>query len=192
MKIIKHFAAIASLLVSSLGTAFGGSAFSLPTEDFFDGAALVVVIDVKKVTKVEVPTGDGQTSDVYVAQAEVLQTLKSDRSPTPEKRNIAVVGSTIPRSSAVWEPIENKRYLAFLNREQGHYRYSWKYAMRPISPEGKVEWIEKNAKGEFKILSIDIEEAIKRIQSEQDDAVQPDSKTKEKEEPKPESKGNAQ
>ncbi|MGJ8649178.1 MAG: hypothetical protein ACSHX4_02350 [Opitutaceae bacterium] len=172
MKTIKHFVLTVSLLVSSLGSAFGGQAFFLPAKDFFDGAALVAVIDVKKVTKVEVSTGKGQTSDVYVAQAEVLQTLKSDYSPTPKERTIAVVGSTIPMSSAVWEPIETKRYLAFLNPEQGHYRYHWKYAMRPISPDGKVEWIEQDAKGVFQVLALDIDEAIKRLQKESESAEQ--------------------
>ncbi|MGJ8653831.1 MAG: hypothetical protein ACSHX8_11200 [Opitutaceae bacterium] len=166
MQIIKHFVLVISLLASSVGSAFGGQALIGSIKDFIDGAVLVAVIDVTKVTKVEVSTGNGQTSDVYVAHAEVLQTLKSDYSPTPKKRTIAVVGSTIPMSSAVWEPIKKQRYLAFLNPEQGHYRYNWKYAMRPISPEGKVEWIDQNTKGAFEILAIDIDEAIKRIQAE--------------------------
>jgi len=99
-------------------------------------------------------------------------------------------------SSAVWEPIESKRYLAFLNREQGHYRYSAKYAMRPISADGKVDWIDQNAKGEFEIRPLDIAEALKRIRSEQDGAPQPatapDSNSKGKEKPKPESEGRSQ
>jgi hypothetical protein len=174
MKTLKHTALVCtSLLFTGLGSAFGGQALLAPIKDFYDGAALVVIIEVKNVTKVEVSTGDDQTSDVYVAEAEVLQTLKSDHNPTPEKRKIAIVGSTIPMSSAVWEPIESKRYLAFLDPEQGHYRYSEKYAMRPISPEGKVEWIEKNAKGDYEILAIDIEEAVKRIRREQDGGGQP-------------------
>ncbi|MES2661162.1 MAG: hypothetical protein V4689_21250 [Verrucomicrobiota bacterium] len=174
MKILKHTALVfASLFLAGLGSAFAGSAWFAPTKDFYDRAALVVIVDVKKVTKVEVSTGDGQSSDVYVAEAEVLQTLKSDHNPTPEKRKIAIVGSTIPMSSAVWEPIESKRYLAFLNPEQGHYRYSEKYAMRPISPAGKVAWIEKNAKGDYELLAIDIEEAVRRIRNEQDGGGQP-------------------
>ena len=94
--------------------------------------------------------------------------IKSDLSPIPEKRKIAIVGSTIPLSSAVWEPIETKRYLAFLKPEQGHYRYGWKYALRPISPDGKIEWFEQNDAGDYEHLLVDIEEAVKRIQSEQD------------------------
>lgn len=167
MKIFRHTALVASLFLSSLGPALGGQALVAPIKDFFDGAALVVIVDVKNVTKVEVSTGGDQFSNVYVAEAEVLQTLKSDHSPTPKKRKIAIIGSTIPMSSAVWQPIESKRYLAFLNPEQGHYRYGKKYAMRPISPEGKVEWIEKNAQGIYILDSIDIEDAINRIQSEQ-------------------------
>ena len=119
MKIIKLFLMVASLVVSSVGTAVGGSALAQSVKDFYDGALLVAVIEVKEVTRVVVPTraggvGEGQTSDVYVAQAEVLQTLKSDYMPISKKRCIAVVGSTIPMSSAVWRPIEKKRYLAFL------------------------------------------------------------------------------
>lgn len=154
------------LIIAGFGPAVAGSAVFLPIKDFYDGAELVVVVDVKKVTKVEVSTGAGRVSNVYVAEAEVLRTLKSDRSPVPEKRRIAIVGSTIPMSSAVWEPIESKRYLAFLQAEQGHYRYTWKYAMRPISPDGEVEWIGKNSKGEFEVVAIGIEEAVKRIERE--------------------------
>jgi hypothetical protein len=168
MKILKHTALVlTSLLLAGLAPVFGGQALFAPIKDFYDGAALVVIVEVTNVTKVVVPTGDNQTSEVYVAEAEVLQTLKSDHNPTPEKRKIAIVGSTVPNSSAVWEPIESKRYLAFLNPEQGHYRYSEKYAMRPISSDGKVEWLEKNAKGVYEILAIDIEDAVKRIRSEQ-------------------------
>ena len=67
-------------------------------------------------------------------------------------------------SSAVWRPIEKKRYLAFLNSEQGHYHYGEKYAMRPINAEGKVEWIHKKAEGGFEVIELDIKEAIKRIE----------------------------
>lgn len=151
-----------------------------PIKEFYDGAALVVIVDVKKVTKVEVSTGDDQTSDVYVAEAEVLQTLKSDHNPTPKKRKIAIVGSTIPKSSAVFRAIETTRYLAFLNPEQGHYHFRELYAMRPISPEGKVEWLEKNAKGSVELTRIDIEDAIKRIQSEQDGGGQPTTRPESK------------
>ena len=167
MNTTRHFILIITLLASCIGTTNGGQAFALPTKAFYDGAALVAVVDVKKVTRVEVSTGKGQTSDVYVAEAEVLQTLKSDHDPTPEKRKIAIVGSTIPMSSAVWRPIEKSRYLAFLNPEQGHYRFGEMYAMRPISPDGKVEWLEKNAEGVWNVTKIDLQDAIKQIQSEQ-------------------------
>lgn len=153
------------------GVAFGGQALVLSSKDFYDRAALVAVVDVKEVTKVEISTGEeGQTSDVYVAKAELQQTLKPDFSPTSKKRTIAIVGSTIPMSSAVWRPIKTTRYLVFLNREQGHYRFGEKYAMRPISPEGKVEWIEENAQGVWEHSSIDIEVAIKKIKAEQSKA----------------------
>lgn len=177
MKAIKYTLLVASLFVSCLGTAFGGQALVMPTKHFYEGATLVAVIEVKKVTKVVVSTGEGQTSDVYVAEAEVLQTLKSDITPIPQKRTIAVVGSTIPMSSAVWRPIECKRYLAFLNMEQGHYRYGEMYAMRPISAEGKVEWLEEDADGVWKLTHISIEDAVKKIRSEQADAAQPAADT---------------
>jgi hypothetical protein len=175
MKIIKHTALVfTSLLLAGLESASAGQALFAPIKFFYDSAALVVIVEVKKVTKVEVSTGAaGQTSEVYVAEAEVLQTLKSDHTPTPEKRKIAVVGSTIPRSSAAMRPIETRRYLAFLNPEQGHYHFKEMYAMRPISPEGKVEWLEKNAKGVYELTSINVEDAIKKIQSEQDGGGQP-------------------
>ncbi|WP_038169602.1 hypothetical protein [Verrucomicrobium sp. BvORR106] len=164
--------AIACLLISGQGPAFGGQALFAPIKDFLDRAGLVVVVDVKKVTEVTVPTGDDQASKIYVAEAEVLQTLKSDVSPTPNKRKIAIVGSTIPMSSAVWTPIESGRYLAFLNSEQGHYRYSEKYDLRPII-DGKVDWIDKKPNGTFELLKLDIEEAIKKIQNEQSSSSTP-------------------
>lgn len=167
MKVLKLFVLVASLFVSCLGTALGGSALALPVKDFYDGAGLVAVIDVTKVSKVVVSTGGGQTSDVYVAEAEVLQTLKPDLFPIPKKRTIAVVGSTIPLSSAVWRPILKQRYLAFLNREQGHYGYSEMYAMRPISTDGMVEWLERDSQGVWKLTDISIEDAVERIQREQ-------------------------
>ena len=170
MKTFKHSILITTLFFSYLGSAFGGQALAMPIKDFYDGAALVAVVDMKKVTRVEVSTGKGQTSDVYVAEAEVLQTLKSDLNPAPEKRTIAIVASTIPSSSAVWRPIEKSRYLVFLNPEQGHYRFREMYAMRPISPDGKVEWLEKNSGGVWSLTSINIQDAVKKIQSEQDAA----------------------
>lgn len=153
-------------LVSGLISASGGQALVGPIKGFVDNAALVVVVDVKKVTEVTVSTGNDLTSIVYVAEADVLQTLKSDHTPTPLHRKIAIVGSTIPMSSAVWQPIVKGRYLAFLNPEQGHYRYGEKYDMRPIRPENKVQWIEKNAKGDYELFELDLEEAIKRTARE--------------------------
>ncbi len=173
MKTLEHFVFVAMLMVTSQASTFAGQALLAPVKDFYDGASLVAIIDVQKVDKIEVSTGDEQETDVYVAEAEVLQTLKSDLSPTPENRRIAIVGSTIPRSSAVWQPLKRQRYLAFLNPEQGHYRYGERYAMRPISPSGEVEWIEKNAKGEFEVPSISVDEAVKKIQSEQHGGVKP-------------------
>ncbi len=173
MKTLEQFAFVAILLATSQVSTFAGQPLVAPVKDFYDGASLVAIVDVIKVTTVEVPTGAGQETHVYVAEAEVLQTLKSDLSPIPEKRRIVIVGSSIPLSSAAWRPLERQQHLAFLNPEQGHYRYGERYAMRPISPAGEVEWIEQNAKGEFELLSIDVDEAVKKIQSEQNGGGQP-------------------
>ncbi len=166
MKTLKYTVSVAaSLLFSGMGSAFGGVAIALPLSWFIGGANLVAIVEVKTVTVIEVQTGDHETSKVYVAEAEVLQALKSDLSPSPLKRRIAIVGSTIEMSSAVWRPIEKKRYLAFLNSEQGHYGYGDKtYAMRPINTEGKVEWLHKKAEGGIDVIGLDIKEAIKRIE----------------------------
>ena len=79
--------------------------------------------------------------------------------------------------------------------EQGHYRYSDKDDMRPISHEGKVDWIEKNAEGRVELHSIDVVEAIKRIRSEQDGIGQPaaasESKSEDKDKPQPEAEGRS-
>ena len=165
MKALQSAAILLASLWISIAPAHAGSARAADVSSFYESADLVAVVRVNKVTKVVVPTGGNQTSDVYVAEAEVLQTLKSDLMPVKENRKIAIVGSTIPMSSAVWEPIKTQRYLAFLNSEQGHYTYGEKFAMRPISPEGKVEWLEKNEKGIWVTYPIDIEEAVKRIRS---------------------------
>ena len=154
------------VLLGGSSPSHAGQAQIVPVRELLERSLLVVVVDVTEVTAVEVPTGKRQVSKVYVAEAEVAQTLKTDRWPTPEQRKIAIVGSTIPRSSAAWRPIEKTRYLAFLNPDQGHYRYSARIAMRPVSPEGKVEWHEKNARGEFEILEIELEQALKRIRNE--------------------------
>ncbi len=67
MKMFKHTALVfATLVFAGLGSAFAGSARVAPVKDFYDGAALVVIVDVKKVTKVEVSTGDDQTSDAML------------------------------------------------------------------------------------------------------------------------------
>ena len=76
------------------------------------------------------------------------------------------MGSTIPRSSAVWRPIETGRYLAFLKTEQGHYRYGKKYALRPINENNEVEWIEQDKSGTWKISNLKLKEAISRIQNQ--------------------------
>jgi hypothetical protein len=158
------FLVAASFLFSGMGSALGSIALAFPLSWFIEGAGLVAIVEVKTVTEIEVKTGDHQTSKVYVAEAEVLQALKSDLSPSPSSRRIAIVGSTIPDSSAVWKPIEKKRYLAFLNCAQGHYGYGEKFALRPINAEGKVEWLKKKAEGGFDLIELDIKEAIKRIE----------------------------
>ena len=159
------------LLLAAVTPALGGQAVITPLKDLVEHAALVAIVDVTKVTAIDVPTGNGQVSTVYVAEAEVVQTLKSDQTPDTDGRRIAVVGSTVPRSSAAWQPIESKRYLAFLNPEQGHYRYGTKYAMRPVSPQGTVPWYEKNSLGIHEFFDLDVQEAVKKIMSEQDGAA---------------------
>lgn len=143
-----------------------GQAALISLDELVGEASLVAVVDVNKVTKVDVATGDNTHSSVFVAEAQVLETLKSDISPVPEKRRIAIVGSTIPNSSAVWRPIESRRYLAFLKREQGHYRYGWRFALREIDEEGRVEWYQQNDSRKYEFLKLKLNEAIKRIRSQ--------------------------
>ena len=162
MKLFSRAIPVLFILTLVSGAALAGQAKIAMVEDFYDRASLVAVVEVKEVTEVRVPTGEGQFSVIYVAAADVVETLKSDHHPIPRARKIAIVASTIPNSSAVWRPIERTKYLAFLNPVQGHYTFEAKYAMRPIS-KGKVDWHEKNAEGPFVLVQIDLEDAVARI-----------------------------
>ena len=164
---MNHIASFLSIAVVLTATSItiGGQARVMTVSEFIKESDLVAVVDVTKVTQVDVSTGDHQVSRVFVAAAKIQDTLKSDITPTPKDRRIAIVGSTIPRSTAVWRPIKAGRYLAFLNKEQGHYRYGMKYALRPISENNEVEWIEKEESGAWKISNLKLKEAISRIQN---------------------------
>ena len=152
-------------VVATFSGAIAGQAVMQPLGEFIEESSLVAVVEVTKVTQVDVPTGDGQFSSIYVAAAKAQVTLKSDFTPRPNGREIAIIGSTIPRSSAVWRPIKTGRYLAFLKKEQGHYRYGKMYAFRPINRLGEVAWIEKDETGAWKTSGLKLKVAIAKIQN---------------------------
>ena len=165
-----YILAVLALFLTVASKASAGQALVAPAEFFVENSSLVVVVKVKSVKPVEVPTvGDGGSRIIYVAEAEVLQTLKGGAFPIAEGeegasgKSIAIAGSVIPRSSAVWQPIDPTRYLAFLSPVQGHFTYKYRYAMRKISDDDKVKWMEKNAKGEIEIYDIDLEDAVRTI-----------------------------
>lgn len=164
----KHIRAHALILTiclfASASFLFAGQALIVPLSQLVHDSSLIVIVEVKKVTEVEVPTGDGQVSRIHVAHAEIQQTIKSDITPIEKNRQIAIVGSSIPWSKAVWMPIERKRYLAFLNREQGHYRYGLKYALREISDEETVKWYDYDKPGDtVKFVDLKVKDAVQRI-----------------------------
>ena len=82
---------------------------------------------------------------------------------------IAIVGSTLPFTSAVWRPIEKGRYMAFLVSEQGHYRYGLNMAFRRISDKGTVPWYElkKGRPADFGTLSVKrVIERVEKVEKE--------------------------
>ncbi|MDP7020724.1 MAG: hypothetical protein QGG36_33365 [Pirellulaceae bacterium] len=149
-----------------VGSAAGGQAVIMPVTELVGRSDFIAVVKVTKVVVVDVPTGGGRVSRVYVAEAEVEQSIKPASAAKAEKTRIAIVGSTIPRSSAVWQPIEEKRYLAFLNAEQGHFHYGIKWAFREVKEDGRVAWYDY-ARGDthpVKFVELKIEDAIARVE----------------------------
>ena len=127
----------------AMGQAHAGQEQLIDTAEDLKKSSLVALVEVTEVQKVEVPAMLGDLRNptvVYVATAQVVQTIKTDHFPTPEKRTICIVGSTKPRSTAVWRPIEKGRYLAFLKSEQGHYSYSFNLSFQKIGNDELVRW----------------------------------------------------
>ena len=127
----------------AMGQAHAGQEQLIDTAEDLKKSSLVALVEVTEVQKVEVPAMLGDLKNptvVYVATARVIQTIKTDHFPTPEKRTICIVGSTKPRSTAVWRPIEKGRYLAFLKSEQGHYSYSFNLSFQKIGNDELVRW----------------------------------------------------
>lgn len=156
---------LVAIFLGAASAASGGQARLVPLEELVGQAGLVAMVEVTKVTKVDVPTGEGRLSSVYVAEARVIRAMKSDLAPDSPGRGIAIVGSTVPRSSAVWQPIRRGRYVAFLNPEQGHYRYGRRDAMRPVAADGMVAWQDRKPDGTHEFLQLDVALALKRIEA---------------------------
>jgi hypothetical protein len=155
-------------VVTGAGNLYAGQIGIIPLSDLVKGAHLVAVVEVTEVTRVDVSTGEGQLTSVYVARAVVEETIKSDRYPTPRDRKIAIVGSTIPFSSAVWRPIEKRRYLAFLRGVQGYYHYSLRYAFREVDENEKVPWYEYPKGGKpTRPFDLPLKEAVSRVRTVQ-------------------------
>ena len=155
------------LVATQTSSLHAGQEAIIPLSDLLTPSHLVAVVEVKEVTQVDVSTGRGQLTSVYVAQAAVEQHIKPDIFPAPGDRTIAIVGSTVPRSSAVWKPIEKKRYLAFLTSEQGHFRYSLNMAFREIDDKGTVRWYEYKNGRPTDFGRVPLKQAIKRIREVQ-------------------------
>lgn len=145
-------------------SAHAGQEVFVPLDELVRESWLIGVIDVRDVTRIDVQLSELEATNVFVVKAEVAETIKSDRQPPPVDRMITIVGSTIPNSTAVWRPIEKRRYLAFLKPEQGHYRYGVNARLRPVT-NGTITWYElDDEKPVLKTLSL--EEAIKRVRQE--------------------------
>jgi hypothetical protein len=164
-QIARNVVAVTMLfVVAATADLHAGQIAIVPLEHLVKGAHLVAVVDVTEVTRVDVSTGEGQLTCVYVAEAVVEETIKSDRYPVPRTRKIAIVGSTIPYSSAVYKPIEKRRYLAFLRGVQGYYHYSFRYAFREIDDDGKVPWYEYGKDGRSTApFDLPLKDAILRV-----------------------------
>ena len=125
------------------GQVMAGQERLVDTAEDLKNSSVVAVVEVTDVKKVEVPASLRELENptvVYVATARLIQTIKTDHFPAPEKRTICIVGSTKPRSTAVWRPIEKGRYLAFLKGEQGHYSYRYNLSFQRIENDELVRW----------------------------------------------------
>ena len=88
-----------SLLLAPLPQLTGGQAAVLQLSDFVNASSLIAVVEVTEVTKVDVTTSEHHHTSVFVAQATVLQVLKTDiwPAPAPKERRIAIVKVLIGR-----------------------------------------------------------------------------------------------
>lgn len=171
MKSVPILATVLVTFAGSMNFASAGSAMAAPLSAFIRGCHLVAVIEVGKVTEVEVPTGPYSMTKVHVAEAKIIEKIEADRpteilkkNPPATRQRIALVGSSIPNSSAVWEPIRQGRYLAFLHVEQGHYAYSQRYSFRRINDDDQVEWLSGGEDGvPYKAEKIALDEAIRLV-----------------------------
>ncbi len=150
------------LLASPL--VFAGEAWIVPLENMVAGSAVVRVIEVKEVTDVKVPAGEGGGTVVHVARATTLQALKGGvASGDGENGDFALVCSTLPSTDAVWVAPKKGKYLAFLNGRQGHFDYQCLWWLRAIDDQGKVAWIEQDAAGVYQTSRINLSAAIAKI-----------------------------
>ncbi len=158
---------VATLLVWATGVLQAGQETVVPLRYLVQRAHLIAEVNVTNVTRVDVPTAKGQLTSVYVAEAAIVQTIKPVREPTPANRKLAIVASTLPRTSAVFRPIQQGRYLAFLQVEQGHYHYGMNLAFRPVEADGNVDWYEYKDGRPADFSKTPLKKAIERIQEVQ-------------------------
>ncbi|MEM7476185.1 MAG: hypothetical protein AAF483_14415 [Planctomycetota bacterium] len=166
---VASLAALAScfVLFFAYRPASAGQEVAVDTIKDLAESVLVAVVEVKSVTRVDIDEIHGPLKTktaVFVAQAEVITTIKTDHFPAPEKRTITIVSSTRPSTSAVWRPIEKGRYLAFLKRDRAHYDFKYNMSFQKIVEGEEIRW------GEYKLnrfveTKVNVDKAIKRLQA---------------------------
>ncbi len=153
-------AGLCGLFATMGAKAWAGQMILLSLEDLEERSGLIAVVEVTKVTQTEAPTDPEHVVRIQIAEAVVKKTVKSDYTPVTEGRRIAIVGSTLPRTSAAFRPIKEGKYLAFLTRTQGHYQFSFQCALRPIDEDSMVTWYTLKEDGNLDTTPIKLAEAI--------------------------------
>lgn len=147
------------LLALHFPPAFAGQAIFEPVEDIVKGSDLVRVFEITGTQDVTVATGSGAGTVVHVATAHLEEALKGGgQDPT-----FALVSSSLPSSSAVWLPLKKGRYIGFLRVHMGHYEFEDIWWLREIREDGKVEWLDRDAQGQWQTTPIELKDARERI-----------------------------
>lgn len=147
------------LLALPFPPAFAGQALFEPLEDIVKSSDLVRIFEITGTQDVTVDTGSGEGTVVHVATARLEEALKGGG----QDQTFALVSSSLPSTSAVWRPLKKGRYIGFLSVRMGHYEFEDIWWLREIREDGKVEWLDRDAEGQWQTTAIELKDARERI-----------------------------